>query len=344
MRVIKPYTLLVCLALLGMISTANASNWNYSAPDFTEPHQFLVAAAAPQASQNLKAAEAPKTKAIYKVKPDKIVKCRPPEGYVAGTVLDRIGWECVLPVVRHKGWELSAEALYARTKGKVRFIRGTFFTGLDGLRDVDMNSDMGLPEHQWIGSFSAGYRFNPVWSLRYSIMPLVMDDTGTTGRTFTFGNNSHFAATNTKVKWERLYQRIGLSYDPIRTVSSRISLFGDYVRINDKLSVIQPGCCGDVMDTDLNMAMAGLEIEKCLKTSRLCNTLSVECKAGVAFGDDAIGADISTGLKYSIVMNSGRWGYVKGGYRVVTYKKKSSDFHLIDTELAGGFVQMGFVF
>jgi hypothetical protein len=327
-----------------MISTANASNWNYNAPDFSEANQFLVAAATPQAPQDLKAAEAPKTKPIYKVKPDKIVKCRPPEGYVAGTVLDRFGPECVLPVVRYKGWELSAEALYARTKGKVRFVRGTFFAGPEGLRDVDMNSDMGLPEHQWIGSFAAAYRFNPVWSLRYSIMPLVMDDTGTSGRTFTFGNTSHFSLANTKTKWERIYHRIGLSYDPIRTVSSRVSVFGDYVRINERLTVIQPGCCGDHMDNDLNMAMAGLEFEKCLKTSRLCNTLSLECKAGVAFGDDAIGADISTGLKYSIAMNSGRWGYVKGGYRLVTYKKKSSDFNQIDTSLEGGFVQMGLVF
>lgn len=344
MRRTKPRTLLVCLAFLGIVSTANASNWNYNAPDFFEPQQFLVAAAAPQAPQDLKAAEAPKNKPIYKVKPEKIVKCRPAEGYVAGTVLDRFGPECVLPVVRYKGWELSAEAFYARTKGKARYVRGTYFATPDALRDVDLNSDMGLPEHQWIGSVSAAYRFNPVWSLRYSIMPLAMSDTGATGNTFTFGNTSHFTFGNTKSKWERIYQRLGLSYGPIRSVSSRITLFGDYVRINERLSVIQPGCCGDNMDNDLNMAMAGVEIEKCLKTSRLCNTLSVECKAGVAFGDNAIGADISTGLKYSIAMNSGRWGYVKGGYRLVTFKKKSSDFNLIDTSLEGGFVQMGFVF
>jgi len=346
MRRKKPCTLLVCLAFLGIVSIANASGWNYNAPDLTQPNQFLVAAAAPQSLQDLKAAEASRTKPIYKVKPEKITKCRAPEGYVAGTVLDRYGPQCVLPAVRYKGWELSAEAFYARTKGKVRYIKGGHYgyTAWDGLRDVDLNSEMGLPEHQWLGSFAAAYRFNPVWSLRYSIIPLAMSDTGPTGKNFVFGTTNLYTFGNLQSKWERLYQRLGLSYDPIRTISSRITVFGDYVRINEKISVIQPGCCGETMNNDLNMAMAGLEFEKCLKTGRLCNTLSIECKAGVAFGDDAVGADISTGLKYSIAMNSGRWGYVKGGYRLVTFNKKSSDYNLIDTSLEGGFVQMGFVF
>ena len=101
----------------------------------------------------------------------------------------------------------------------------------------------------------------------------------------------------TKVKWERIYQRLGLVYDPIRTYSTRVGVFGDYVRLNEKLSVIQVGCCGDTMDNDLNMGMAGVEFEKCLKTSRLCNTLSLDCRAGVAFGDEGYGSDVSTGLK-----------------------------------------------
>jgi len=54
------------------------------------------------------------------------------------------------------------------------------------------------------------------------------------------------------------------------------------------------------MDNDLNMGMAGWNLKKCIKTSRLCNTLSLDCRAGVAFGDEGYGSDVSTGLKYSI--------------------------------------------
>jgi len=40
------------------------------------------------------------------------------------------------------------------------------------------------------------------------------------------------------------------------------------------------GYGGDAFDHSLNMGMAGLEFERCLKTGRYCNTLSLECKAG----------------------------------------------------------------
>jgi hypothetical protein len=90
--------------------------------------------------------------------------------------------------------------------------------------------------------------------------------------------------------------------------------------------------------------MAGIEFERCLKTSRFANTLSMECKAGAAFLDDAVGADLSTGLKYTISMGNGRWGYLGGGYRFVNFKKGYSDFKQIDTTIEGGYLKLGFIF
>ena len=104
------------------------------------------------------------------------------------------------------------------------------------------------------------------------------------------------------------------------------------------------GMGGDVMDNDLNMAMAGVEFEKCLKATHTKATLSLECKASTAFLDDAVGGEAETGLKYSIPMNSRRWGFVKGGYRYLTYKRKSSDARMFDIAMEGGFLQMGLVF
>ena len=69
------------------------------------------------------------------------------------------------------------------------------------------------------------------------------------------------------------------------------------MRINERLGVFQPGCCGSPMDNDLNMGLVAFEFEKCLKQTRMCNTLSLQCGAGVAFGDDGFGSDVSTGLE-----------------------------------------------
>jgi hypothetical protein len=336
MYLTKPHSVLVCLVFLLMIFTGDAPAW-----DFKQ-------AAAPDQQEDFTAPPTPRTKAPAKIAAKKIVKCRPPVGRYGPdeAVFDSLASigasDCVLPITRPRGWELDGEALFARTKGKVRLYRG--FAAVQGYDDVDMNADLGLPDHNTIGTFSARYRFKPRWSLRYSIMPFAIEGSGSVGRNITFGSTTLNTGGTTKVKWERIYQRLGLVYDPIRTYSARVSVFGDYVRLNEKLSVIQVGCCGDTMDNDLNMGMAGVEFEKCLKTSRLCSTLSLDCRAGVAFGEEGYGSDVSTGLKYSIPMNSGRWGYVKGGYRYVTYKKKYSEARMIDTATDGGFLQMGFVF
>jgi hypothetical protein len=43
-------------------------------------------------------------------------------------------------------------------------------------------------------------------------------------------------------------------------------------------------------------------------------------------------------------MGKGRWGYVGGGYRFVTFKKGYSDVEQIDTAIEGGFLKMGITF
>ncbi len=338
--------LLVCLLLMLVAFATNAPAWNLAQAAFVEPKQEQVASAAPQTT--VKTKPITKVKPIIKVKPAKrIVKCRPLDaGY--GPAFGFGGRAvCILPFERPRGWVFSAEALYARTRGKVRNAQTTY-TAYNAYQDVDLNSDLGVPDHNVVGTFSARYRFSPAWSVRYSIMPMAIESTGTTSNSFTFGPVNLVASGQpTRVKWERIYHRVGLVYDPIRTLSSRVSVFGDFVKLDDKIQFSQVGYglgSSATMDVGLNMGMAGIEMEKCLKTTASCSTLSLECSAAVAFGDDGVGSDLSTGIKFSIPLNNGRWGFVKGGYRYLTYKKKYSDARLIDTCLDGGFVQMGLVF
>ena len=331
--------------------SADAQPWSFRHAAFAQSQQDLHAAANTAPVKKIaQSSVSNRPKRISKVKPyRRITKCAPQAAYGGAFAGYGPVPGCVLPVPRPKGWELGAQLFFARIKGKVRFVRGMYggygYGYLGGYgEDIDLNDDLKVPEHGVVPEFTAAYRFKPRWAMRYSIMPMVMEQSGTPNRQFVFGAHNYNTSQTVKVKWERTLQRIGLMYDPVRTYRSRISVFTDYVRLDDTLHVIDPSCCGERMDTDLNMAMAGLEFEKCLKTGRHFNTLSLVCKAGVAFGDDAVGSDIQTGLKYSIPLGCGRWGYVKGGYRFVTYKKKTSDARMMDTAMEGGNVQVGLVF
>ena len=344
----KASIVLVCLLFLIAVITAQGSAYT------------IRQAAAPAAAEELLAPESPTQTKVAKFSgparlgtnrmgPKRIVKCRPSANQFHG-FKSPFGPKsrAVLPFIGSKRWEMSAEVMFARTKGTVRHIAGSNATAsYRGIYDVDLNSDLGVPDHWVVPTYSARYRFKPKWSIRYQIMPIEMGGSGSPGRDIAFGTSTRYGGAgwqNLRVKWERQYHRIGLVYDTIRTYRARISVVGDYVRVDDKLTVIQPGCCGDIFNSDLNMGMAGLEFETALRTGRWWNTLSLECSAGVAFGDEAFGSDVSTGLKYRIYLNGGRWGYLRGGYRYLTYNKNYSDAKQWSTVIEGGYLQMGFIF
>ncbi len=338
---------LVCLVFAAAFSVVDAAALTFKHASFNQAQEDLFApkASVPNQIAKNRAAMVPVNRSIYKVKPKRIAKCRPQAAYDPAMQQSYPARRlCILPIGRPKGWEMNAEAFFARMKGKVRYVRGNYGYTYQYASDVDLNNDLGVPEHGVVPEFSATYRFRPNWALRYSIMPMSVENTSSSNRSFVFGSNQHSSVQNSKVKWERLIHHAGIVYDPVKTYRSRISIFTDYVRVDDKLSFFNLGCCSDTWDEDMNMAMAGLEFEKCLRTGRQCNTLSLVCKAGVGFLDEAFASDVMTGLKYSIPLNNGRWGYVKGAYRYVSYKKGYSDVKSLDTAMEGASIQVGFIF
>lgn len=329
----KRYTILVCLVFLVMSAAAGTAD-AYS----------VVQATAVSSPKGLIAPEPPEKPSMPKVKYKTIVKCKrvpidPRYGAVRG--MRSSAW---LPPAAGKKWEFDAQVIFARTKGQLRNMVGNFGSFGRDFQDVDMNSDLGLPDHHAVPDFTVSYRFRPNWAMRYSIMPIEISGSGSPGRTFTFGNANFTTGQNTNIKWQRTYQRVGLVYDPIQTYRARVRISGEYVRVDDTINVSQATTTGSTMSNELNMGMAGIEFEKALRSTRLRNVLSLQCKAGVAFMDEAFGSDLSTGLKYSIPMGKQRSGYIEGGYRFVTFKKNYSDVRQIDTAIEGGYLQMGFVF
>ncbi|MEW6406167.1 MAG: hypothetical protein AB1649_30650, partial [Chloroflexota bacterium] len=88
---------------------------------------------------------------------------------------------------------------------------------------------------------------------------------------------------------------------------------------------------------------SGVDLKKCIRT--MCNggTLSCDSRAGISYLDGAIGLDVQAALRYSVPMNCGRWGYVRGGYRYLSINEDRDDLKT-ETNLQGGFVEFGLIF
>ncbi len=377
------YTVMVCLLVLAAGTVERATAYTVDNIYVTSTYSGLFAPAAAQGEplipEEPSAGPAPKTEVeplartgqptlverspgmAHRVRTyDPIVKVKPirkvnPYCYGIGRYQDRYQpqWgtfvqpgNSMLPKVSERGWGMAAEAFFARTKGKARYFGNYWYQYQPGWTDsIDFNSDLGLPEHAVIGIYSATYRFRPRWSLKYSFMPLELNGSGNWG-----GSNYYYGGYgyNNRVKFEQQTHMLSLVYDPISNDRVRVGILGGFVRVDNRLGMYQPAyqasLGGGTLNMDMNMGFAGVEVEKCLKNGGFKQALSLVCKAQVSFGDDAFGSDLSTGLRYSIPMNRGRWGYLAGGYRFLTYKKKLSDIKEIDTAAEGGYLQMGFIF
>ena len=91
-----------------------------------------------------------------------------------------------------------------------------------------------------------------------------------------------------------------------------------------------------------DVAVTGDEFEKCLKNYR-GNTLALSGKGPIAFLNDSIGYNAEAALSYLIPIKTGRFGFVKGGYRYA-YLKKDRPARMFNTSLDGPFVEVGFLF
>ena len=106
-----------------------------------------------------------------------------------------------------------------------------------------------------------------------------------------------------------------------------LRVVGQWVHADDKISVNCSVCFNleRAFSKSTDAALVGLEYQRCVKTALNGGTLSLEHKAGFIFYDDSEGWDLQTGLRYTIPLNCGRWGYLKGGYRFIQIKRSQPD-------------------
>jgi len=263
-------------------------------------------------------------KAISKVKPAEPITTKVKPSIMGGldgmSRFNPMNWaqDNLLPVPAQGQFVAGPKVLFARVHGEAR--RGL------------------------VWSVEAAYQLRPKFSLRYSFTPIKMDASGNNTSQFTFAGQLFASQTPIFSRWERFEHRAGVGFNLINNPSSRTNLFAEWMYIQDKITVGSVAGATNALtwDDSRNLAVVGLEFEKALKNWR-GNTLALSCKADIAFLSDSFGFDAETALNYMIPIKSGRFGFVKGGYKY-SYFQKDIKHDALNTTLDGAFVQVGFMF
>lgn len=289
-------------------------------------------------------------KGISKVKPtaSQVLKVRPESGIISrfggASGWNPMNWgaDCCLPMPAKRQFVAGPRVWFARVSGEARF--GPTLTGLD-TSVVNFDDHLNFSKSgNTIWSVQVHYQFQPRWGIRYSFTPFQTEATGQPITSFNFGGQTFTAGNMIRSKWERFEHRAGLVFDLKRTQNSVTSVFAEWMFVQDKLTI--GGALASetavTWDDDKNLAILGIEFNKCLKNYR-GSTLALNCKGGIAFLDDHIGYDAEAALNYLIPIRQGRFGYVKGGYRYAQLKK-DRDRQMFSTTMDGAFVEVGFLF
>ncbi|MGO9567549.1 MAG: hypothetical protein ACLP5H_08420 [Desulfomonilaceae bacterium] len=291
-------------------------------------------------------------KAISKVKPPPApaptaLKVKPwglTSRFEALSKYNPVNWwaDCCLPMPAKGQFVIAPRVFFARVAGEAR--RGTDITGVQ-TAVVNFDDHLGFKKSgNAIWSINALYQIRPRWGIRYSFSPMVMEATNSPTTAFSFAGQTFAAGNPVHSKWERYEHRAGLVFTLSRTNYSSTNFFAEWLNVQDKLTI--GGAAGTTfavtMNDTKNMAVTGLEFDKCLKNYH-GNTLALSGRGSIAFLNDSIGYDAEAALSYLIPIKTGRFGFVKGGYRYASLKKDRPN-RMFNTSLDGPFVQVGFLF
>ncbi|MBI4963533.1 MAG: hypothetical protein HY913_09680 [Desulfomonile tiedjei] len=271
-----------------------------------------------------------------------VVKCKPPACPVGVPCGPKPAPPCILPKRMMGQWEFGIQAFFATTGGTVQSPALVF--GLPA-SEVDFDTDLGLPVHQILWEYKGKFQFRPSWAVFYSIMPIHLEANNIAPRTLYIGQQTIIQGAPIKTTWDFVYQRVGLVYQPYFGCNTNVSISASWV-FNDQQFKLGNGICAGscaTVNRTRNMVMTGIGIEKCIRT--LCNgaTLSCDSKVDIGFLDGVFALDVEPGMRFSIPLNCGRWGYIRGGYRYLNFKEDRDDLRL-DTVMQGGYAEMGLIF
>jgi hypothetical protein len=238
--------------------------------------------------------------------------------------------------------ELQAQCFFANIGGTVRWPAAVFGVPTT---EASLTTDLGLPSAIVLQEYTARFQFHTNWAAHYSIMTFDQNASHYPEQTIYFGGWPYSAFTMTRTKWDFVYQRVGLLYQPIVTPTAIVSVFTYWTFNDQKIALRNSGCANycSSLDRRRQMVMSGIEIQRCIRTLPNGATLACDNRAGIGYLDDANVVDLQTGLQFMAPMNANRWGYLKGGYRSINFRETRNDLHL-DARFQGWFGEMGLIF
>jgi hypothetical protein len=270
-----------------------------------------------------------------------IMKCKPPLCPPRPACAPVCRTCCMLPLRCAGQWELGTQVFFAQ-------IRGTFqFPGVvSGVPASEVTfHDVGIDPTATLLEYSATYQFAPRWAVYYSIMPIELDGSRTAERSFWYGLWFYPAGTRINATWKFTYQRLGLMYQPILNPQVQVSLFTGWTFNDQQLRLRSEICAGQgsTLNRTRNMVNSGIQVQKCLRTLPNGATLACDNRAEIIWLDGTVGEDIQAGMRFSVPLGFGRWGYARGGYRYLNFTESRDDLRL-DSTFQGGFVEGGVIF
>jgi hypothetical protein len=275
--------------------------------------------------------------------PKPVTKCKVPTCMPASFCPPAASPGCVLPKRMFRQWEFATQVFFARVRGTVR--QGSYLGGAVPATNIDLNNDLGVPEHGVFLEYSGRYQFAPSWAVFYSIMPIELEANKTLERDLYFRESQLPFGTRVHTKWDLTYQRLGLLYQPIVNCNATVSIFGGWTYSDQLVHLYNYVCHGRAatVTRTRNMVTSGIEIQKCITTKCTGATLSCDNRVGLSYLDGSFGLDVQAGLRFSVPMGGNRWGYARGGYRYLSLTEDRNDFRL-DAILEGGFAEAGLIF
>ncbi|MGC8658453.1 MAG: hypothetical protein ACP5U1_05205 [Desulfomonilaceae bacterium] len=351
-----PYTPLVCIVILVslcLLSTSWAVAPDESLDVLLKPNNSNLATSPVVKQAKAKKSHlgfpAPWPGNPYFQGPPPITKVKAQPSACAGPAP---GFGCLLPMPRPGQWQIGVQGIYARTRGTVKWPRNWWLWGGTFGQNCDLNDSLGLPAHWVIPEINMRYQFRCNWALQASGLGMEEQGSNWPSDFFYFGWYPGAMTPQlwgpgqvVQTRWQHDYWKIGLLYDALKTCKGALSVFGGYMHADNR---IDAGCvnCGwwtTTFSKSMDTIAAGLEFQKCQLAQWNGGTFSCDAKVTGMFADDVNGWDVQVGGRYTIPMNCGRWGYMKGGYRVIDLKQGQYDYWF-ESCLEGGYLEMGFIF
>ncbi|MEW6138851.1 MAG: hypothetical protein AB1733_11510 [Thermodesulfobacteriota bacterium] len=296
------------------------------------------------------AGNAEAAESVSKVKPTSpdVWKVRPYPGISSGLdALSRynpVHWgpSCYLPGPAQGQFVLAPRIWFANVSGEARRTLDAVTREPSLVKFDDHLGFRGSGNAIW--SIEAIYQFRPRWAVSYQFSPLSISANNVPATSFNFAGRTFTSGMDIHSKWDRWEHRAGISFNLSRTANAMTSLFAEWLYVQDRLTIAETGAAGASASWDdtKSLGLVGLRFEKCLRNYR-GNTLGFMAKGGIAFLDDTIGYDAEAGLNYMIPIKTGRFGFVKGGYRYFDLKK-DADTKAFGSTLHGAFLSLGFLF